>query len=66
MTSGRSNLIDLEGHVRAVTDKAILLKVDDRQAWLPRSMIEIEGDAEVGERVTVTLPESFAVEKELV
>ena len=41
--------------------KSILFVVDGKDVWLPRSLIEVDRDAE-----TVTLPEWLAVEKELV
>lgn len=65
--SGGSDLVDLEGRVRAVTDTAILFHSDDDEsAWLPRSQIQVEGEIEVGERVKIALPEWLAVEKGLV
>ena len=53
-------LCDLEGVVRGETEKAIRLVVGDRSAWLPKSMVEDNGDG------TFTLPEWLAKDKELI
>ena len=60
MTSGRSDLIDIAGEVRVDRDASILFYDGDREVWLPKSQIEINGDG------TVTMPEWLAQEKELI
>lgn len=59
MTSGRSDLVDIEAKLVHQTEKAYLLKVGDREAWVPKSQVEDNGDG------TFTMPEELAVEKEI-
>lgn len=60
-TSGRSDLVDIEGEVREPgTDLAIRFYDGQRTVWLPRSQIEIGDDG------TVTMPEWLAMEKGLI
>jgi len=54
--------VEVNGEVKATTERAVLLDVGDGdRVWLPRSQIE-EGidDVEVGEDLTVTIPEWLA------
>lgn len=62
--SGRSDLIDLAGELRRETEKAVLFFDGGREAWLPKSMVEIERGARG--LVTVTLPEWLAKDKGLI
>ncbi len=63
MSSGASNLVDLEGHITARTSHAVLFGDGQTEAWLPLSQIEIEGD---DKKCVVTCPEWLAIEKKLV
>jgi len=59
---GEPQLEDVEYYeIIHETEKAILFDIDGKQVWLPRSMIEVNRDDKV-----VTMPHSFAVEKEIV
>jgi hypothetical protein len=69
----RARLTDISVQVRQIRDKAIMVAdgtMDGKkERWfaLPLSMIEVEPEEyEVGDTVTVTLPESLAMEKELI
>lgn len=66
MTSGRSDLTDVCVEFRAGTAKAILVRDGDTEVWLPRSLIEIEGEELRGCAITVTLQEPFAQDKGLI
>ncbi len=59
MSTGKSDLVELECETLHETDKAILIAVGDEKAWLPKSMVEFEDG-------TVTLPEWLAIEKRLI
>jgi len=64
MTSGASDLVDISGELKAETAKAVLLFDGTREAWLPKSQIEIERRADG--TVEVTLPEWLAKDKGLI
>jgi hypothetical protein len=55
-------LVDLEyDEIKHETEKAYLFVIDGKDVWLPKSVVQInETDKEV------TLPESLAIDKELV
>ena len=60
-------LVDLDLHLHAETDKAILVSEngDDKAAvWLPKSQVEYEDDKRGGAQVT--LPEWLAKENSLI
>ena len=61
MVSGRSDLIEIACTFIHQTARAVLIHDGARRVWLPLSAVEI--DREAG---TVTLPESLALEKELI
>lgn len=62
----RSDLVDIEVRSIHMTDKAILVTPDDqKQVWLPFSKIEIASTGKPN-RIIVTMPEAFALEKELI
>lgn len=58
--SGRSDIVDVAGEIRAETDKAIQFYDGSVVVWLPRSMIEIGDDG------TIAMPEWLAMEKGLI
>ena len=60
----RSDLIDIVIVIMIKRPNAILVSDGTKQAWLPRSQIEIEN--EDLKFSTVTLPEWLAIEKGLV
>lgn len=63
----KSDVIDIEVHVHAKTDRAVLVSDDDDRTtavWLPLSQIEFEAGR--AGMATVTLPEWLAVDKGLV
>ena len=68
MRHGRSNLIDVTGcTVVATTDLAVLVDHGDGKCWLPKSQCQLDPeDADVGDDVTVTLPEPLATEKGMI
>lgn len=57
MTSGRSNLVDIEAEERGSTDAAIRLFDGKTTAWVPRSQVEDNGDG------SWAMPEWLAEEK---
>jgi hypothetical protein len=59
MVSGRSNLVDVECELVHETERAILVYNGKVKVWLPKSVAEFEDGI-------VTLPEKFAIEKELI
>ena len=60
MTSGRSDLVDIEADLIHETDKAYLLSNGERQVWVPKSVVQNNEDG------TWTMPERLAVDKGLV
>ncbi len=60
MIPGRSNLVDIDATLVHETDRAVLLDTGSARAWVPKSVVEDNGDG------TWTLPEPMAVEKGLV
>ena len=69
----RARLTDISVQVKQIRDKAIMVAdgtMDGkRERWysLPLSIIEVDPEEyEVGDTVTVTLPEALAVDKELI
>ncbi|MGE3245067.1 MAG: hypothetical protein AB7F96_15475 [Beijerinckiaceae bacterium] len=59
-------LADIEAKVVAKTNKAVLVTTDDEnRVWLPLSQIEIHQERGKS-TVTITMPETLAIEKELV
>lgn len=62
----RSDLIDLELTIIAMTPLAVAVKNDRAvTVWLPRSQIEIDGDPIPGQPTTITMPEWLAEDREL-
>ena len=53
------NLVELYCEVEHETEKAILVAVEDKRVWLPKSVVELEDDM-------VILPEWLAFEKGLI
>jgi hypothetical protein len=55
-------LVDLEyDEIKHETEKAYLFVIDGKDVWLPKSVVQVnETDKEV------TMPESMAIDKELV
>ena len=62
----KSDIVDIDCHVSARTEKAALIHVGERSkaVWLPLSQIELEFDG-LGLNC-VTLPEWLALEKGLI
>ena len=72
MSTGESNIIDVQLEKRLERDKACAFfqgEVDDKNneiwVWLPYSMIEID-DGDGKDVVTVSMPEWFAKQKGLI
>ena len=63
----RNELVDLELVILAETDLAVMVHNDkDAKVWLPKSLIEIDGDITgKGRPSTVTMPTWLAEEREL-
>ena len=62
--NGHSNLCDVEYDRIKIDDKkykSILFTIGGKDVWLPRSLIEVDEDAE-----TVTLPEWKALDEGLI
>ena len=63
----KSNVIDMDLHIHARTEKAIKVSDDgdrDNAVWLPLSEIEIHRT--VGTIIEITLPEWLALDKGLI
>lgn len=57
----KSSLVDIDVILVHQTEKAYFFHVGDKSVWLPKSMCEYNADDK-----TVTMEESFAMEKELI
>jgi len=65
---GRSPIIDLEVYIHHQTEGAILVSSDDtagEKVWLPKSVVEINGDPTIPGDAEISLPRSYAEEKGL-
>ena len=64
----KSELIDLDVHLIAETEKAILVNLDENEkddgVWIPKSQIEINKRQKI--TVNITMPEWLAIKKGLV
>lgn len=58
--SGESDLVDVAATIRATTDKAWKLFDGSREAWVPKSQVEDNGDG------TFAMPEWLAKDKGLI
>lgn len=56
----KSELVDLSLTLKHETEKAYLVWDGDREAWLPKSMVEFDGET------TFTIPVWLAKDKELI
>lgn len=63
MSSGSSDLVDIDVEIKHMTDKAVLVSDGDNDVWLPLSQTEVEDNGD-GTGV-VTIPEWLAIEKGL-
>jgi len=64
ISSVSMDYIEIDGVVKAVTEKAILFSDGTREVWIPKSQLE---DMEIKHGVAmITIPEWLAIEKELV
>lgn len=63
MSSGSSDLVDIDVEIKHMTDKAVLVSDGDNDVWLPLSQTEVEDNVD-GTGV-VTIPEWLAIEKGL-
>jgi hypothetical protein len=61
-----SKQVELDMELLVETDAAVRVRVDDKNVWLPKSQIDMEEGAEVGDVVAFLLPEWLAIEKELI
>ena len=62
----KSSLVDIEVRTIHLTERAILVTADDeKEVWLPLSQIEVTSTGKHG-RVIVTMPEEYALDKELI
>lgn len=55
----------IKGQLKAETDLAILVDVNDEKVWLPKSKIEYD-DFDIGEEIEIEIPEWLADEKGLI
>lgn len=64
MAGGHSDIVDVDYSVIKIDDpkyKGILFKIDGKDVWLPRSLIEVDEDDK-----TVAMPKWLAQEKGLI
>ena len=59
-------MVEICGRLVHETEMAILVEVDEKEYWLPKSAIEMPTDYEVGEEITNSVPEKLAYDKGLV
>ena len=59
-TSGASDLIDIAGELRRQTDKAFLIFDGTKEAWLPKALVDDNGDG------TFAMPEWLALREGLI
>lgn len=59
-----TNQTEITVEILRESERAILVSDGDAQEWLPKSQIEYEG--EVGQTITITIPEWIAKEKNLI
>lgn len=60
----KSNLVDLEVLVMVETDKAYLLNDGDKEAWFPKSQVELDRKGRSADDfATATMPDWLATEK---
>ena len=57
MTSGKSDLIDIAAEKHHETEKAFLLFDGDRKEWVPKALVEDNGDG------IYAMPEWLAMER---
>ena len=60
--------IEIACEVRVKTDRAVLIHDGAREAWIPRSQIEDpdSDDMEIGQHITLMIPEWLAKDKGLI
>ncbi|KKK79590.1 hypothetical protein LCGC14_2831970 [marine sediment metagenome] len=58
--TGASDLIDIAGELRIETEKAMLVFDGEQSVWLPKSLVEENGDG------TFAMPEWLAKDKGLI
>ena len=61
--------VTLELHLHAATDRAIYVSDDgeeDNAVWLPRSQIDVDENAEIGETTSIEVPEWLAKREGLI
>lgn len=65
----KKTLVDIDVHLHWQTDRAIKVSLDgedDKAVWLPKSAVDYDEDkAEPGKTLSITLPETLAIDKEL-
>jgi len=62
----KSTLVDIEVRIIHLTERAILVTADDeKEVWLPLSQIEVTNKS-TQNRAIVTMPEAYALDKELI
>lgn len=59
-STGRSDIVDIAGEIRAQTERAIQFYDGTVMVWLPRSQVEIGDDG------TIAMPEWLAKDKGLI
>ena len=57
-----NGIVEIFGTIMAETDRAILLFDGVEESWLPLSQIEYDMRNEVGDDLTVEVPEWLAIE----
>lgn len=60
MSTGKSDIVDIDAELRKETEKAFLIFDGKKAAWVPKSLVEDNGDG------TFTMPEWLALDKGLI
>lgn len=47
--------VTIEAYVVTITDKSALVRYDDQEAWIPRSVMHYDTDAQLGPRKDMDL-----------
>lgn len=56
---------EFSGVVKFITEKALLMVIEDMEMWLPLSQIEVDDDPIIGMPLTVDVPEWLAEKNDL-
>jgi len=62
----RDDLNTFDAELMAHSEDAILVEIDSEEVWLPKSVVGDFDDAEVGDFITLDVPEWLAEDRGLI